>query len=224
MEAVMEMNRYEPFAALYPARISGGTYDPADGSAGRVIRAIFCAAARLEYAAAVALTKAPAKDGPIRASAEDAAFLLDTYGNSILRLVYSYLHNMADAEDILQETLIRYIRTLPEFDSEAHRKAWLLKVAANLAKNQIAYNSLRKADELTEELAGEQAEDLAFVWEAVRDLPEKQREAVHLFYHEGYSTAEIAQILGEKDATVRSHLKRGREHLRQILKDEYDFG
>ena len=74
------------------------------------------------------------------------------------------------------------------------------------------------------ELIDEQREDLSFVWEAVKALPVKYREVIHLFYHEGYSTAEIAGILQMKEATVRSNLSRGREQLKSVLKEAYDFG
>lgn len=148
---------------------------------------------------------------------------LDEYGDSILRLAYSYLHNTSDSEDILQDTLIRYLKTAPVFETAAHEKAWLLRVAANLSKNRIAYNRLRSADELDEKLAAEEREDLSFVWEAVKALPDRQREAVHLFYYEGYTTAQIAEILERKESTVRSDLRRGRTKLKDILKGEYDF-
>ena len=152
-----------------------------------------------------------------------AAELLDRFGDSVLRCAYMYLRNMADAEDSLQDTLIQYLRVRPALESEAHEKAWLLRVAANLSKNRLRYNRLRKTDELAEDLAAEQKEDLAFVWEAVSSLPEHQREAVHLFYQEGYSTAEIGQILRRRESTVRSDLRRGREKLKDILKEVYDF-
>lgn len=152
-----------------------------------------------------------------------AGELLDLYGNSILRLAYSYLHNMADAEDILQETLIRYLRSAPEFESGSHEKAWLLRVAANLSKNRIDYNKVRLSEELNEEIAADEHEDLSFVWEAVKKLPETQCEVVHLFYQEGYSTAEIAGLLSRRESTVRSDLKRARDKLRSILKEAYDF-
>ena len=146
------------------------------------------------------------------------------YGNSILRLAYSYLHNMADAEDVLQDTLIRVLEADPEFKSEEHEKAYLLRTAANVAKNRIDYNKYRETDELNEELVAEKREDLAYVWDAVRGLPEQSREVIHLFYVEGYRTAEIAKILRRKESTVRSDLKRARERLKEILKEEYDFG
>ena len=150
--------------------------------------------------------------------------LLDAYGNSILRLAYSYLHNMADAEEIVQDTLVQYLQEAPAFHDANHEKAWCLRVAGNLAKNRIKYNAIRNADELNEELIDEQREDLSFVWEAVKSLPVKYREVIHLFYHEGYTTAEIAGILQMKEATVRSNLSRGREQLKTVLKEAYDFG
>jgi RNA polymerase sigma factor (sigma-70 family) len=148
---------------------------------------------------------------------------LDRYGNSILRLAYSYLHNKADAEEVLQDTLIRLMEAAPSFESEEHRKAWLLRVAGNLSKNRISYNKVRRTDELSETLTAEEREDLSFVWEAVKALPEPCREAIHLFYCEGYPTAQIARILGRKEATVRSDLRRGRARLRETLKEAYDF-
>ena len=52
-----------------------------------------------------------------------AARLLDQYGNHILRLAYTYLHNMSDAEDVLQDTLLQFLKKAPSFDSPEHEKA-----------------------------------------------------------------------------------------------------
>lgn len=149
--------------------------------------------------------------------------MLTDYGGSILRLAYSYLHNLSDAEEVLQDTLIQFLKTAPALNGPKHEKAWLLRVAANLSKNRLDYNRVRAADELNEELAAEEREDLSFVWEAVKALPVHQREAVHLFYHEGCTTAEIAAMLGRRESTVRSDLRRGRAGLKEILKEAYDF-
>lgn len=154
---------------------------------------------------------------------QQAARLLDQYGNHILRLAYSYLHNRSDAEDVLQDTLIQFLKTAPTLSGPEHEKAWLLRVAANLSKNRIDYNRLRTSDTLNEELVAEEREDLSFVWEAVKALSVNQREAIHLFYHEGYSTAEIAALLGRREATVRSDLWRGRNKLKDMIKEAHDF-
>ena len=78
-------------------------------------------------------------------------------------------------------------------------------------------------DELNDELVAENREDLSFVWDAVKALPENYREVIHLFYYEGYSTKQIAKLLQKKEATVRSDLHRGREKLKAVLKEAYDF-
>ena len=153
-----------------------------------------------------------------------AAGLLDTYGSAILRYAYSYVHNRSDAEDVLQDVLVQYLRTAPQLESPAHEKAWLLRVTANLCKNRLRYLARHRTDELSEELAAEGREDLSFVWDAVKGLPRHCREAIHLFYYEGCSTGEIARILGRNESTVRSDLHRGRQQLQTILKEEYDFG
>lgn len=152
-----------------------------------------------------------------------AEMILTRFGDSILRYAYTYLHNMSDAEEILQDTLVQFLKTAPEFENENHEKAWLLRVAGNLSKNRIEYNKLRETDELNDELVAEEREDLSFVWEAVKSLPVKYREVIHLFYHEGYQTAQIAKVLGRNESTVRSDLRRGREKLKEVLKGEYDF-
>lgn len=176
------------------------------------------------------LAKAEQKREPVAREGEReqvnqrAEELLDRYGNSILRLAYSYVHNMDDAEEILQETLIRFLKHAPVLENESHEKAWLFRVAGNLCKNRISYNRVRRTDELSEWIAAEQREDLSFVWEAVKSLPVKYREVIHLFYYEGFTTAQIANVLNQKESTVRSHLMRGRERLKTILKEAYDFG
>lgn len=180
------------------------------------------AAARL--LAALPARRAPAADAAAREAVNRRAErLLDDFGDSILRLAYSYLHSREDAEEVLQDTLLRYLQATPALESREHEKAWLLRVAANLSKNRIEYNALRTSDELSDELAEEGREDLSFVWDAVKELPVQFREVVHLHYYEGYSTEEIAKILQRNPSTVRSDLRRGREKLKTILQEGYDF-
>lgn len=154
---------------------------------------------------------------------QKATRIIDVYGNNILQLAYSYLHNMSDAEEILQDTLIKYLEKSPTFENSTHEKAWLLRVASNLSKNRIEYNNLRSTDELNDNLIAENKEDLSFIWEAVKSLPNGYREVIHLYYQEGYNTIEIAKILNRKETSVRSDLHRGRQKLKNILKEAYDF-
>ena len=100
----------------------------------------------------------------------------------------------------------------------------LLRVAINLSKNKLNSAWFKHTNALEESYPCDDLDsDLAFVWDAVRALPPKYREPIHLFYHEGYSTTEIARILGQKENTVRSLLHRGRSMLKETLKEAYDF-
>ena len=118
---------------------------------------------------------------------------------------------------------MQYLRNEPTFNDAKHEKAWLLRVAANLSKNVLRARKAHQTDEIDDQLPASMDADLSFVWEAVRELPETQREVVHLFYQEGYATKEIAQILGRNENTVRSDLSRARTSLKQVLKEAYDF-
>lgn len=157
----------------------------------------------------------------------DCSRILDAYGDSLLRFACSYTHNLADAQEIVQDTLLAWLNKAPEFSRPESEKAWLLQVCANLAKNKIRFNARRSAASL--ENLGEPAiavsdkPDLSFVWQAVAKLPVNYRSAVHLYYEEGYSTMEIAQILKRKESTVRTWLTRARAKLKEILQEDYDF-
>ena len=187
----------------------------------------------MRFCSALASLVAPAQAVPEPAEAtrtvdraeinRQAEHILDEHGSSILRLAYSYLHNMSDAEEVLQDTLLRFLKTAPTFENSTHEKAWLLRVAGNLSKNRIDYNKVRATDELSDTLKAEKREDLSFVWDAVRSLPVPFREVIHLFYYEGYSTAEISRMLDRKESTGRSDLRRGRLKLKEILKEACDF-
>lgn len=152
----------------------------------------------------------------------DPELALRHYGNAILRTAYTYLRNRSDAEDVVQDTLVQLLVADPGFESPAHEKAWLLRVAINLSKNKLRQAQRHGCQSIDESFPGlaPEEEDLSFVWEAVSGLPERYREVIHLFYQEDYSTAQIAQILNKKESTVRSLLHRGRELLPRLHQTE----
>jgi RNA polymerase sigma-70 factor (ECF subfamily) len=150
---------------------------------------------------------------------------LDLYGNDILRLAYSYLKTKEDAEDIVQDALIRLMQSGKVFEDEAHMKAWLIQVAVNLCKDKLKSAAHKRESAMPEgydiaaaEESGKEEESDVFYH--VMELPEKYRSVIHLYYYEEYSTGEIAELLGKKEATVRSLLKRGREKLKKTMKGE----
>lgn len=147
---------------------------------------------------------------------------LDRYGDMILRLAYSYMKNIHDAEDVLQDVFVQLMRNIDIFESSEHKKSWLITVTRNLCKNKLKSSWFKKRDELVEMPYYDKYKDND-VLDTVMKLPLKYREVIHLFYYEDYSTAEIAEIIGKKESTVRSLLHRGRKILKDILREGYDF-
>lgn len=148
---------------------------------------------------------------------------LQQFGDDILRLAYSYMKNREDAEDIVQEVLIRFMQAAGQYESEAHVKAWLLRVAANLCKDKLKSASRQREVAIPEgyEAATEESyEEEDSVLQLVQALPEKYRSVIHLYYYEEYATTEIAEILQKKESTIRSLLKRGRDKLEKMMKGD----
>ena len=146
--------------------------------------------------------------------------LVTQYENTLFRAALAILGDAQEAEDAVQETYLRYLEKCPELRDENHEKAWLLKVTANRCKSVLRQRRRHPAVELLDVYPAPD-NDTRELMEAVLALPANQRAAVHLFYYEGYSTGEIAAILGQRPGTVRSHLSRGREALRQKLKGDF---
>jgi RNA polymerase sigma-70 factor (ECF subfamily) len=154
---------------------------------------------------------------------KDAQRAFDTYGDMVYRLALMRTQSQPDAEDIVQEVFLRYLRSAPEKVDAEHEKAWLIRVCINCAKSWATAAWRQKTVSITTEIEGPQLATASDeVYEAVARLPENYRLVIHLFYYEGYKTAEIATLLSANDATVRSWLHRAREQLRQtiVIEDE----
>lgn len=151
--------------------------------------------------------------------------LLEMYSGTVYRIAYARTRNRQDAEDITQNVFLKYISANKQFDSEEHRKAWLLRVAVNCTNDFVKsahYRHRADHDELPENSVEQsyELEEKSEVWYAVQALPEKYRIPIHLFYYEDMSTAQIAAITNERESTVRSQLTRARKMLKEILKEE----
>lgn len=146
----------------------------------------------------------------------DAA--LAQYGDTVYRLAFAYARSKADADDIFQEVFLRYYRRAPAFESEEHRKAWLLRVTINRAKSCLS-KMLHEPQE-TADAAPFSAPESLELHEALLRLAPKYRTVIHLFYYEGYTAEEIGALLHRKPSTVRTQLTRARSRLADLLRDE----
>ena len=127
--------------------------------------------------------------------------MVDRYANLVYRLAFARTRSRDAADEIFQEVFLRYVSRQPAFDSEAHAKAWFCRVTVNCA-NSYWRNPFRRRTEPLDK------------------LPPELRAAVHLYYYEGYSTPEIAELVGKSESAVRMRLMRARRLLRGYLEDE----
>jgi len=144
---------------------------------------------------------------------------MDTYGTAVYRLAYSHTRSAADAEDIYQDVFLRYFQKRPVFESEEHRKAWLLRVTVNRARSLFTSAWFRKTVPLETCIAFTEPDERKLD-EALAQLHQKDRTLLHLFYYEKLSTKEMAQILGRKESTIRTQLTRARRKLAETMKGE----
>ncbi len=145
--------------------------------------------------------------------------LVNKYENTLFRAALAILGDAPEAEDAVQDTFLRYLEKRPALRDEGHERAWLLTVTANLCKSRLRARKRHPAVELLDVYPAPDGESRE-VAEAVLSLPANQRSAVHLHYYEGYTTQEIAGILGQRPGTVRSWLFRAREALRKYLTED----
>lgn len=148
---------------------------------------------------------------PISPSQLEAAY--DAYGAAVYRLAMVFLRQHADAEDMTQEVFYRLFDRSPAFTDEEHKKRWLLQVTANLCRDQLRSFWRRQVTELEDTLPAAPPQELEAL-SAVLGLPEKYRLPIHLHYYEGYSVAEIGEILKLGQSAVKMRLKRGRDLLK----------
>lgn len=146
------------------------------------------------------------------------------YGRAIYRVALQYTRQPADAEDVLQEVLLERYRGEISFPSPEQERRWLLRVAVNKSRNLLRAGRRRPTVPLEEALAVYAPEEKNYreVYEAVLSLPRNYRLTVDLYYYEGYSTGEIAALLGAREATVRTWLRRARLKLKELLKEEWE--
>ena len=149
----------------------------------------------------------------------DTAEAVAQYGSAVYRLAYAMTRSRSDADDVFQEVFLRYHRAAPDFESQAHEKAWLLRVTVNRSRSLLSSPWRKRSVPLEDVYACPGPEESA-VAEALAALPPGDRTLLHLYYYEGYRTEEIAGLLGRKGATVRSQLTRARQKLARLLKEE----
>ena len=141
------------------------------------------------------------------------------YEDKLLRTALAIVGSKSDAEDIVQDTFVKLFEKNPSFASPEHEAAWLIRVTVNLCKNRLRSHWWKKTVPLLDDYPA-QTEQQQELMQTILSLPSKYKIVIHLFYYEGYSAKEIAEITEQKEAAVRQQLTRARRMLKNFLEGE----
>lgn len=151
----------------------------------------------------------------------DEETVVKTYADMVYKIAFRYAANPTDADDIFSETFLKYFKKERTFESEEHRKAWLIRVTVNCAKDFLG--SRTPWAELNEAITANPAEDRRDLHMdlrmAIDSLRPEYREVILLHYMEDLSVRQIAQILDRNENTVKIHLSRARQKLKAFLEE-----
>ena len=142
-----------------------------------------------------------------------------TYADMVYRVAYRYVKNSIDADDVFSEVFLAYFKKERVFESEEHRKAWLIRVTINCAKDLLGQRiQMQQANEETlPDKTVRDTDTYMDLHDAIEHLSPKYREVIKLYYLDDLSVKEIAQILNKNENTVKTQLARAREILKAVL-------
>ena len=142
---------------------------------------------------------------------------------TVYRVCYAYMKNPADTEDAVQDTFVQMIRKGPVFENEEHEKAWLIRTAENVCRNVLRY-WWRRHEDIDDhyDLQSPDHSEADSLMQTVMALPDKYKTVVYLYYYEGYSSAEIAGMLGRPQSTIRNYMTEARRLLKERSGEDFD--
>lgn len=146
--------------------------------------------------------------------------IVEIYGTSIVRIAFTFVKNLSDAEDIAQDVFLSYVQKSPVLNDEGHEKAWLIRVAINKCKDYLKSAWKKHVIPLPDDLSYLPSEDLMLL-KTVLELDEKYRLPIYLYYFDDFSIKEIAKMLNTNPSTIGTRLERGRRIMKNKLGDDY---
>lgn len=148
--------------------------------------------------------------------------IFDKYHKDVYRLIYSYTLNIQDTEDILQRTFIKLYKNIDKFSlPNEDVKRWLFRVAINDSKNMLKSMWMRvrvNLDDYENEIRDRQSN--RELQKSLMHISVKYRVPLYLYYFEGYSIKEIADLMKMSESAIKTRLKRGKEKLKLEMEGE----
>lgn len=158
---------------------------------------------------------------------------IQQYGKRLYGLCLSLCANTFDADDLYQETWLKVVKNISQYDPAKGFEPWLTKICVNTYRNVLRrlarsplldFKTNAEKDALLCAIPDMTEDpDHRSLYEAIERLPEKYRMAVLLFYFQDMDIAATAQVMGIPEGTVKSRLSRARKLLKEVLTGETDL-
>ncbi|MCZ7861187.1 RNA polymerase sigma factor [Agrobacterium salinitolerans] len=165
------------------------------------------------------------------ASGDRDAFsrLVESEYDFVFKIAWKWTRNRTDAEDIAQEVCLRLAQSISKFKGYGRFRTWLYSLVLNVVRDAVRKSSRNRQREeaWSREVVVAEPDDCDpghALWEAVRCLPDKQKDAVLLVYGEGLSHSQASEILGIAETTISWHLHEARKRLKIIMTSEVAYG
>jgi RNA polymerase sigma-70 factor (ECF subfamily) len=174
-------------------------------------------------------TVLPAKFIPAALELADFDALVQTYRSGVYRFLLASLRDRAAAEDLTQECFLRAYRARTSFRGDSGVRTWLMQIAVNLMRSHLAsarFRFWRRKQEVDFQVAdgrrspeesAQANQRVAAIWRAAQDLPQQQRTVFFLRFVEDMGILEIAAATGLAEGTVKAHLYRALDGVRNRL-------
>jgi len=141
------------------------------------------------------------------------------YNKMLYSIIYGYTLNVDDAKDILQDVFIKYINMDKRFDSLDSEKYYLIRMTINMCNN---YYRMNKSIIRTSNDYQDDKDSNYLLKRIIKELPQKYKEVIILYYYDSYDIKTIASILKLSESAVKKRLERARNKIKDELGDYYE--
>jgi len=139
----------------------------------------------------------------------------------VYRISFSYMKNPSDTEDVTADVFAKLMQKSINFQNAEHEKAWLIRTAINTCKDCLNHWWRSRADiDDYKNLPSDDSFHIDETLKIVMELPVRYKDVIYLYYYEGYTSKEVAEMLKKPHSTIRNHLREARSKLRGVLENE----
>lgn len=139
------------------------------------------------------------------------------YKKMLYNIAYSYVHNQMDADDVIQDVFIKYLKSNETFQTVENEKYWLIRVTINTCKSylkQTRFKYIELNEDIVNKTCDVELEEEQRYFLIITSLPHKYQEVIILYYYEDLKINEISTVLKISVSAVKKRLERARNMIK----------